>query len=436
VTVLSGRYELGRRLGTGGMGEVFEARDLRLDRRVAVKLLLPAVTDPSARARFVREVQLAASLTHPNLVTVFDADASQGARPYFVMELVDGRTLAAEIAAGPLRVDDATHIADGFLTGLGVVHAHGLVHRDVKPANVLLGGDGAVKLADFGIAKAAQDVTTGLTATGAMVGTPKYFAPEQLAGEPVGPATDVYAAGVVLDEMFAGRRAEVPAGITAVIDRARAKEPTARFADASVMREALADAARGDDAAATLPHVTRVLSSPPPAAAASERRRRWLPLALIGAVVAIALVGAAFALGGHDEPGRGRAAAAAPSSTSTSTSSSTSTTTTTIPTPTSLPELAAVLAGNPGAYGTRGPELLAGLQQILAGDDEDGDTASGLYDDVPDWAVDGQLDPEIAALARQLLVPYLEGIGDPGEKPKGPGKGHDKERGPGPAPRP
>jgi hypothetical protein len=135
-------------------------------------------------------------------------------------------------------------------------------------------------------------------------------------------------------------------------------------------------------------------------------------------VVGLALLGGAFALGSGDgDSGRGAAASEPSTSISTSTSTSTSTTTTTVPTPRTLAELAAVVAGNPGAYGVRGPELFDGLQEILAGDDEDGDRARELFDDVPDWATEGELDPEIAGLAQQLLVPYLEGTDDRGTWP-------------------
>ena len=459
-TVLSGRYELGSLLGTGGMGEVFEAHDRKLGRRVAVKLLRPGVADPTARARFVREVQVAAALTHPNVVAVYDVGIEDG-RPFFVMELVDGRTLAAALVDGPLPVDEAARIADGVLAGLAAAQANGLVHRDVKPANVLLAADGSVKLTDFGIAKAVHDATTNLTATGQVLGTPAYLAPEQVAGEPAGPATDVYSTGVVLYEMLAGappfrgdspiatalqhrqatvpplgaRRPGVPPALAQVVTRALEKDPAARFADADTMRSALDAARRGVPASdPTLAHLTSVLPSSPAPPHAGRRarttpssRRRWVPAALVGVVIGLALLGGAFALGSGDgDSGRGAAASEPSTSISTSTSTSTSTTTTTVPTPRTLAELAAVVAGSPGAYGVRGPELLDGLEEILAGDDEDGDRARELFDDVPDWATEGELAPEIAGLAQQLLVPYLEGTDDRGTWP-GRGRGPKDE---------
>jgi serine/threonine-protein kinase len=459
VTVLSGRYELGPPLGTGGMGEVFEAHDRKLGRRVAVKLLLPTVADPNARARFVREVQVAAALTHPNLVTVYDV-GTEGTRPYFVMEVVDGRTLAAALRDGPLPVDEATRIAGGMLAGLGAAHARGLVHRDVKPGNVLLGTDGAVKLTDFGIAKAAHDATTALTATGQMVGTPSYLSPEQVGGEAVGPATDVYAAGVVLYEMLAGtppfrgdsavatalqhrqapvpplteRRPDVPPRVAQVVGRALEKDPAARFADADTMRGALAASTRTASVATaadtTIAHQTSVLpaaTSPSGRGGNGPRKRRWVPAAVVGAVIGLALVGGALVLTDGDDSGGGDPAAAVEPSTSTSTS--TSTTTTTVPTSQDLSQLAAVLAGDPAAYGPRGPELLEGILEILGGEDEDGKTARHLFDEVPKWTSRGELDPEIGGLAQQFLVPYLEGTGDQDDKDKDPGRGKGQGEG-------
>jgi eukaryotic-like serine/threonine-protein kinase len=466
VTVLSGRYELGPLLGTGGMGEVFEAHDRKLGRRVAVKLLLPTVADPNARARFVREVQVAAALTHPNLVTVYDV-GTEGTRPFFVMEVVDGQTLAAALRDGPLPVDEATRIADGMLAGLGAAHERGLVHRDVKPGNVLLGTNGSVQLTDFGIAKATHDATTALTATGQMVGTPSYLSPEQVGGETVGPTTDVYASGVVLYEMLAGappfrgdsaiatalqhrqapvpplveRRPDVPPAIAQVVERALEKDPAARFADADTMRGALAASTRAAPGASaadtTIAHQTSVLPAaalPPGRGRDSRRNRRWVPAAVIGALIGLALVGGALVLTDGDDSQGGNPAAAVEPSTITSTSTSTSTTTTTVPTPQDLSQLAAILAGNPGGYGPRGPELLDGILEILNGEDEDGETARHLFDEVPKWTSRGELDAEVGGLTQQFLVPYLatpedEGPGNSEGKGNGKAKGHEKAKG-------
>jgi tRNA A-37 threonylcarbamoyl transferase component Bud32 len=180
--VLDDRYELGVALGSGGMAEVFEAFDRSLGRRVAVKFLKADLPDPRARERFEREARTAASFTHANAVTVYDV-GDDGQRPYIVMELVEGRTLADLLAEqGQLPPNAAARITDEVLAALGAAHDRGLVHRDVKPGNVLITRDGLVKLADFGIAKAASDATAGLTATGQVMGTPKYLSPEQAAG--------------------------------------------------------------------------------------------------------------------------------------------------------------------------------------------------------------------------------------------------------------
>ena len=204
MPVLSDRYELSRLLGRGGMGEVYEAYDQKLSRRVAVKRVRSELADEPAQERFVREVRHTAAFAHPNVVTVFDV-GDESDHPYFVMELVEGRTLAAALAAeGPLPVDEAARIADSVLAGLAAAHAQGLIHRDVKPSNVLLGADGSVKLSDFGIAKAVHDAAAPLTAAGEVLGTPTYLAPEQTRGEQAGPPADIYAVGVLLYELLAG----------------------------------------------------------------------------------------------------------------------------------------------------------------------------------------------------------------------------------------
>src|SRR5829696_6413040 len=203
-TPLAGRYELGPLLGRGGMARVHAARDVVLDRPVAVKVLAEDVVDQRGRERFVREARTAARFEHPNAIAVYDAGEADGVL-YIVMELVEGRSLAERLAAeGPLPVDEAQRIIGRVLDALGAAHAVGVIHRDVKPGNVLLGAGGLVKLADFGIAKRLDQLDPDLTGTGQFVGTPRYLAPEQVVGDPVTPATDLYAAAVVLYEMLAG----------------------------------------------------------------------------------------------------------------------------------------------------------------------------------------------------------------------------------------
>ena len=165
ATLLAGRYELGRVLGTGATARVHAAHDLVLDRPVAVKVLADDLVDPAARQRFVREARTTARFVHPDAVSVYDAGDADGSL-YLVMELVAGRTLAHRLAAeGALPIDDALAVTDRVLAALGAAHAAGIVHRDVKPGNVLLGDDGAVKLADFGIAKRLDELGGDLTRT-------------------------------------------------------------------------------------------------------------------------------------------------------------------------------------------------------------------------------------------------------------------------------
>jgi serine/threonine protein kinase len=212
----NGRYELVRQIARGGMADVYLARDLLLDRPVALKVLFAEFSvDESFVQRFRREAQSAANLTHPNVVSIFDWGEAD--RTYFiVMEYVDGEPLSRLIREhGPLEPRRAAAIASSVAAGLAYAHRHGVVHRDVKPGNVLLANDGQVKVTDFGIARATGD-DESLTKTGAVMGTATYFSPEQAQGEPVDGRSDVYSLGVVLYEMLAGEppfRGENPLAI-------------------------------------------------------------------------------------------------------------------------------------------------------------------------------------------------------------------------------
>ena len=202
-SVLSGRYRLASKLGSGGMSTVYLAQDEVLDRPVAVKLLHREISEEADQLeRFRREARAAARLSHPNLVSVIDAGEDEG-RPYIVFEYVEGETLKRRIQhEGGLPVDEA--VAYAIEIGRGLIAAHGrkLVHRDVKPQNVLIDPDGRAKVTDFGIARSLE--AKGLTATGRVLGTTDYVSPEQAMGEDVDERSDVYSLGIVLYEMLTG----------------------------------------------------------------------------------------------------------------------------------------------------------------------------------------------------------------------------------------
>jgi serine/threonine-protein kinase len=211
-------YEVEAVLGRGGMGIVFRARHLRLNRPVALKMALGgAYAEPRERVRFQREAEAAAGLRHPNIVQVYDFGEADG-RPYFTMEYIDGESLAQKLAATPQPVHQAARLGATLAVAVQAAHACGIVHRDLKPANVLLTTDGTPKISDFGLARRVVD-GAGLTQSGVPVGTPSYMAPEQARGQAraIGPAVDVYALGAILYELLTGRppfRGETPAETT------------------------------------------------------------------------------------------------------------------------------------------------------------------------------------------------------------------------------
>ena len=263
--VWSGRYELVRRLARGGMAEVHLARDLLLDRPVALKVLYPELSrDPTFVERFRREAQAAANLSHPNIVSVYDWGEEQGTY-FIVMEYVDGETLASLVhRAGALQADEAAEVGAEVAAALAVAHRNHMVHRDVKPGNVLIDRQGQVKVTDFGIARAVN-TTENLTQPGSVMGTATYFSPEQAQGQRIDPRSDVYSLGVVLYELVTGvppfsadspvavaykhvredpvlptrRNPEVPADFERIILTAMAKNPDDRYANALEMRDDL-----------------------------------------------------------------------------------------------------------------------------------------------------------------------------------------------------
>ena len=235
-----GRYRVDHVLGSGGMALVYQARDEELDRPVAIKVLADNLAaDEAFRKRFLREARLAAQLAHPNVVQVYDSGEADG-RPYIVMEYVDGETLAELLSRrGRLPPAEAVELALQVCAGLEHAHRAGLVHRDIKPQNVLIRDDGTVKIVDFGIARSAQG--TQLTETGSVLGTAAYLAPEQAAGEEVTAATDVYALGVVLYEMVTGRTPHSAESLTQFLARGHEQPITALRELAPEAPEALED---------------------------------------------------------------------------------------------------------------------------------------------------------------------------------------------------
>src|SRR5579864_3484820 len=265
--VLGERYKLQDPIGRGGMATIYRGRDLRMDRVVAVKVLREVYsTDPKFVTRFQREAKAQLALQHPNIVQVFDYGQTDG-NYYIVMELVEGTDLRRYLRSrGMLDIEKAIIIAHDVALGLGAAHRRGIVHRDVKPQNVLVGRGGSIKLTDFGIASVYKDINAErLTTTGMTLGTVQYYAPEQAQGEIVSPAADVYALGIVMYEMLTGRtpfdgdtpvavamqhiqdpptppsqlNPNIPPALEEIILRCLEKVPEMRFRDGSQLARAL-----------------------------------------------------------------------------------------------------------------------------------------------------------------------------------------------------
>jgi eukaryotic-like serine/threonine-protein kinase len=214
-TVVAGRYALQELIGRGGSAEVWRAEDTSLGRLVALKLVTVPHDEGSARAG--DEARTLARLNHPGLVPVYDAGTDDEGRPWVVMELVEGETLSDTVKRGPLSSERTAAVGRSVAEALAYVHEKGLLHRDVKPGNVLVGTDGRSRLTDFGIARLIDSAK--VTSTGMMVGTASYLAPEQVAGEPVGPPADVYALGLVLLECLTGQREYAGATVEVALAR-------------------------------------------------------------------------------------------------------------------------------------------------------------------------------------------------------------------------
>ena len=280
VRLLAGRYEIGPLIGRGGMADVRLGTDARLGRRVAIKLLKPALaSDPAFRTRFRREAQDAAKMAHPTIVRIFDAgeetvidpSGNEAQIPFIVMEYVDGRLLKDIIAEGPLPEHEAVRIAGQILTALEYSHRAGVVHRDIKPGNIMIASNGQVKVMDFGIARAVAESSATIAETSTIVGTAQYFSPEQARGESVDARSDLYSTAVVLFEMLTGQppfRGENPVAVAyqhvnqipvppsrlnpavspavdAVVAHALSKDRFARFQTAAEFRDQLEAAGNG-----------------------------------------------------------------------------------------------------------------------------------------------------------------------------------------------
>ncbi|WP_363549995.1 Stk1 family PASTA domain-containing Ser/Thr kinase [Microbacterium sp. LWH12-1.2] len=278
--VLAGRYRVDELIGYGGMAKVYRGQDLTLGREVAIKILDPDLArDTAFRTRFRLEAQAASRMSHPSIVRVYDAGDStttSGAAgsedpPYIVMELVKGTLLKDIIAGGPVPVADAVRYIDGILEALDYSHRAGVIHRDIKPGNVMVTDKGQVKVMDFGIARAVSDSSSTVAETTQIIGTAAYFSPEQAKGEPVDARADLYSTGVVLYELLTGRQPfrgespvavayqhvsetpvpptevndESPGALDPIVLRALAKDPYQRFPDASNFRAALDAATTG-----------------------------------------------------------------------------------------------------------------------------------------------------------------------------------------------
>jgi serine/threonine-protein kinase len=318
--VLAERYELEELVGSGGMSSVYRAHDKVLDRRVALKVLHQQFTaEEEYVERFRREARMVAGLLHQNIVTVIDR-GEDGGSPFIVFEYVDGENLKELVnREGRLPVDRAVELAVQIARGLAFAHANGYVHRDVKPQNVLLNGDGEAKVTDFGIAR-SLDVKHGVTQTGTVLGTSDYIAPEQAQGQRVDEHTDVYSLGIVLFELLTGElpfsgenfvavamqhinespppvstlRPEVPPRLDAAVARALAKRPEDRFArmaDFGRELEACLEEMRAPGGAETM-----VISPPPARAPRRHARRRRAPVAALIVVAGLAAAVAALAV--------------------------------------------------------------------------------------------------------------------------------------------
>src|ERR671932_327004 len=290
-TLFDGRYRILRKLGSGGMANVYLAEDEDLGRRVAIKIMNDRyASDDTFSERFRREAKAAAALSHPNIVSIYDRGQANGT-PYIAMEVIEGRSLKELILTrGPLPIDQAIEFTKHILAALRFAHRNGIIHRDIKPHNILVGAENRLKVTDFGIARAGG---SQMTEVGSIIGTAQYLSPEQAKGAPVDHTSDLYSVGVVLYGLLTGvvpfsgetpveiamkhlsstpeppsaKRSELPRELDLVVMRALAKDPGERYQSAEEMDADLARVARGSSVSpATEEAATAIIARPPPTA--------------------------------------------------------------------------------------------------------------------------------------------------------------------------
>lgn len=467
MTLFAGRYQLGAPLGAGGYSRVLRAYDVRLDRQVAVKMLDVRSSDPSARERFVREALISGRINHPNAVTVFDTGDADGTL-FITMQLIEGEDLAHHLRrVGPLSPDEAVAIADQVLAVLEVAHDNGIIHRDIKPSNILIQDDGAARLADFGIARTLDELTSGLTKTGQIIGTAKYLSPEQAAGQPLTAATDLYSTGIVLYEMLTGavpfdgdhavavalahqqrpvpplrdQAAHVDPDLAAVVQRALAKDPAERYASAASMRAALdqspaastvvaggslattaslppdgglatSPATDAVDATAPLPHTVGATSTPP---SESPWFRRHRPLVVAFGLAALIALIAVAALARDDtsdnvatDSPAGNPLVSGPAATDDAAPDTTAAPSSAVAVMT-IGELADRIAADPDSFGEKGSDLLNKVQEVQREkSDKQAEKASKVLEEIDKWVAEGKLDANVGQDARAILQPIAD----------------------------
>jgi serine/threonine protein kinase len=464
--LLAGRYRLDRVLGRGGMAAVWRAHDEVLGRLVAAKLVQVGGDDPSAAVRFAREARTAAALAHPNIVTVFDAGIGSDGIAFLVMELLPGPTLSALLGErGPLPLDEGVAYAAQAAAALAAAHEAGVVHRDIKPGNLMLDAAGQVRVLDFGVARLLEAGGTTLTGTGTVLGTAAYLSPEQAAGRPADARTDIYALGCVLMALLTGtppfaadhpmgvvtqhlsaepprldeRRPDVPPALAVVVAATLAKNPDDRPQTAAAVHAALLDIAHGRPgeqrpAVAAATAATQVLPTAGGGAPTARTVGRaeaqgpgWRRPAVLAAAAAAAVVLFAVTImaltGGDDDPttgatgGASKSATSAPTSTQPPTSAPPETTpASSPPPPPSTSQLLATLSQRVQAAAASG-ELDAKAAEDLGHriddirkkiqegkDDEVGRKLQEMSDRLDKLASEGKITPAAEASLQDPLV--------------------------------